>query len=100
MDLQLRENPKLSEAQICKRGNLNPRHFSKNIRNHPKRNDPSTLIPKQSLLTYAVALGLNVSQTEKLLYRGQYMFSERFPVDKVVMECMKDGITDVHKIND
>ena len=100
MDLQLRENPKFSEAQICKRGNLNPRHFSKNIRNHPKRNDPSSLIPKQSLLTYAVALGLNVSQTEKLLYRGQYLFSDRFPVDKVVMDCMKDGITDVHKINE
>lgn len=99
MDLQLRENPKLSEAQVCKRGNLNPRHFSKNIRNHPKRNDPSTMIPKQSMLTYAVALRLNVSQTDELLNRGQYMFSERFPVDKVVMECMRAGITDVHAIN-
>lgn len=100
MDLQLCEDQKLSEARICKRGNLNPRHFSKNIRNHPKRNDPSTLIPKQSLLTYAVALRLNVSQTEELLSRGQYMFSDRFPVDKVVMDCMREGITDVHTINE
>lgn len=99
-NLFLEANPKLSEAKLCKRGNLNERHFSNNVRNHPRKDDPTVTLPKATLLAYAVALGLNESQTRELLYRGQHLFDARFPVDKVVMECMKQGKADISTVNE
>ena len=99
VDLVLWDDPKLSEAKICKRGNLHSQHFSNNVRNNPHKDDPSATLPKQTLLAYAVALGLNVGQTKELLFRGQHLFDARFPVDKVVMACMDEGKTDIVAVN-
>lgn len=85
-------------AEICRRGNLDERHFSNNIRHKPSCNTEKKTIPRNTLLAYAVALNLNLRQTEKLMECGGYKFPHSYS-DRIVQSYIEKKIYDIQQIN-
>ena len=86
-------------AEICRRGNLDERHFSNNIRSKASCNPEKKSIPRNTLLAYAVALNLNLRQTEKLMEHGGYKFPHN-ESDRIVQSYMEKKVYDIDQIND
>ena len=83
----------MNDVEVYKRANLDRRLFSK-IR---KRNyKPS----KQTALALAIALELNIDETEQLLAYAGYSLSSELVSDLIVAHSIKKQRYDINKINE
>ena len=83
----------LSNAEVYKRANLDRKHFSKiqcNREYSPK---------KKTVLAFAIALHLNLDETQDLLQRAEYALSPGNKVDLIVQYCILNKIYDIIEVN-
>ena len=83
----------LSNAEVYKRANLDRKHFSKiqcNREYSPK---------KKTVLAFAIALHLNLDETQDLLQRAEYALSPGNKVDLIVKYCILNKIYDIIEVN-
>lgn len=58
------------------------------------------IVPKTyNAFACAVGLKLNIDQAKDLLMRAGLTFSKMFPFDRVVEQCIRDGMLDIDRIN-
>jgi len=91
--LRLIDERKLSYPQVCQGANLDRRLFSKIRSNSQYR--PS----KNTVLALAIALRLNLDQTEDLLVRAGYELSSESKFDLIIAYFIQEGIFNVYEIN-
>ena len=60
---------------------------------------PDSVPKKNTALACAVGLKLDIDQAKDLLMRAGLAFSKMFPTDRIVEQCIRDGITDIDKVN-
>ena len=92
--LQLIDNSGKSDAEVYKCANIDRRLFSK-IRNNPQY-APS----KSTVLAFAIALELNLDQTEDLLNRAGFALSHSRKFDVIVEFFIAHSQYDVFEINE
>ena len=83
----------LSNAEVYKRANLDRKHFSKiqcNREYSPK---------KKTVLAFAIALHLNLDETQDLLQRAEYALSPGNKADLIVQYCILNKIYDIIEVN-
>lgn len=82
-----------TDAEIYKRANIDRRHFSK------IRSNPAYVPSKRTVLAFAVALELSLSDTKDLLSRAGFALSRSQMMDVIVEYFIRSGNYDVHTIN-
>ena len=83
----------LTNAEVYKRANLDRKHFSKIQCN--KYYSPK----KKTVLAFAIALQLDLDETQDLLRRAEFAFSPGSKVDLIVEYCILNGIYDIIDVN-
>ncbi len=91
--LRLIDESQKSDAEIYKKANVDRRLFSK-IRSNPNYHPA-----KKTVLAFAIALGLDLDETEELLQSAGYAFSPASRADRIIQYCIDRGISDVMRIN-
>ncbi|MBQ4253647.1 MAG: hypothetical protein II712_02345 [Erysipelotrichaceae bacterium] len=89
---ELIDKREMSDAEVYKRANMDRRHFSK-IRNsdyHPS---------KKTALALAIALKLDVYQTNDLLEKAGYILSRSSLTDQIVRKNIEQRNFDINDIN-
>ena len=92
--LRLIDQKGMSDAQVYKKANLTRQHFSK------IRNNPAYVPSKMTVLALAVALELNVEQTQNLLSRAGYTLSKSIKADLIVEYFLQRKYYDIYRINE
>ena len=82
----------LSDPEVYRRAHMDKRLFNKikNPEYHPS---------KKNALALAIALELNIEETEELIDRAGYSLSCSNKRDIIVAYCIKNGEYDIFKIN-
>lgn len=75
-----------SDSEVYKRAGIDRRHFSK------IRSDPNYCIGKNSAIALALALELNIEQTDELLSAAGYTLSDSDIFDLVIQFCIERKI--------
>lgn len=83
-----------SDVEVYKKANLDRRHFSK-IKNQ-EGYKPS----KITVLALALAMELNLEETDKLLEEAGYALSPSSSLDIIIQYFVIKGIYDIHRINE
>ena len=83
----------LSNAEVYKRANLSKSVFSSIM------TDSNHLPKKNNIIALAIALKLNLKETETLLMKAGYTFSNSIDTDLVAVYCINHEIYDIDKIN-
>ena len=85
----------MSDVECYKKANVDKKTFSK-IKCNPKTYKPS----KQTAVAFAIALKLNLDETQDLLASAGMTLSRGIVFDKIIRYFIQKGIYDVHVINE
>jgi O-acetyl-ADP-ribose deacetylase (regulator of RNase III) len=85
----------LTDVECYKKANVDKRTFSK-IKSNPKTYKPS----KQTAVVFAIALKLNLEETQDLLASAGMTLSRSFTFDKIIRYFIQKGVYNIFEINE
>ncbi len=90
----------MTEVACYQAANINKQIFSK-IRSSAGEDDLDGYQPtKNTALSFAIALKLNLEESKDLLGKAGYAFSDANKTDIIVEYCITNRIYDIYKVND
>lgn len=85
----------MTDVECYKKANVDKKTFSK-IKCNPQTYKPS----KQTAVAFAIALQLNLDETQDLLASAGLTLSRSFKFDKIIIYYLQKGVYDIFEINE